>query len=110
MIRDNKLFISVLTTVPPHTDLLVISTKTQVKLFTEDDPLPWSHSMTVWHDTSAVFGDTDVVLRAVVVTVRMHVVMQSSANGAGTNRMAHGGHYCSLNVQNHGCWVSQVQQ
>ncbi|KAI4892456.1 hypothetical protein NFI96_000741 [Prochilodus magdalenae] len=29
------------------------------------------------------------------------------ASGAGTNRMTHGGHHCSLNVCNHGCWVSQ---
>ena len=32
--------------------------------------------------------------------------MQTSANCAGTNRMSHGGHTCSLNVSNRGCWVS----
>ena len=30
--------------------------------------------MTVWHDSIAVLGNTDVVLRAVVVTVCVHVV------------------------------------
>ncbi|KAI4890310.1 hypothetical protein NFI96_017719 [Prochilodus magdalenae] len=38
---DNKPFISVLTTVPPHTDSLGVSTKTKVGLVTEDDPLPF---------------------------------------------------------------------
>ncbi|KAI4879931.1 hypothetical protein NFI96_005694 [Prochilodus magdalenae] len=38
---DNKRFISVLTTVPPHTDSLVVSTKTKAGLVTEDDPLPF---------------------------------------------------------------------
>ncbi|KAI4903405.1 hypothetical protein NFI96_033069, partial [Prochilodus magdalenae] len=33
-------------------------------------------------------------------------VVQPSANGA--NRMTHGGHHCSLDVCNGGCWVSQV--
>ena len=41
--------------------------------------------MTVWHDTIAVFGDGDVVLRAVVVTVYAHVVLCGAAVcGAGT--------------------------
>ncbi|KAI4875565.1 hypothetical protein NFI96_029665 [Prochilodus magdalenae] len=34
-------FILVLTTVPPHTDSLGVSTKTKVGLVTEDDPLPF---------------------------------------------------------------------
>ena len=29
--------------------------------------------------------------------------MQPSANGAPTNRVTPGGHYCSLNVRNGGC-------
>ncbi|KAI4871879.1 hypothetical protein NFI96_020464, partial [Prochilodus magdalenae] len=37
---DNRLFILVLTTVPPHTDSLGVSTKTKAGLVTEDDPLP----------------------------------------------------------------------
>ncbi|KAI4892289.1 hypothetical protein NFI96_026409 [Prochilodus magdalenae] len=36
-------------------------------------------------------------------------IMQPSANGAGTNRMTHGGHHCSLNVHYCGCWVSQCR-
>ncbi|KAI4895861.1 hypothetical protein NFI96_021428, partial [Prochilodus magdalenae] len=40
----------------------------------------------------------------IVVTV---CVVQSSANGAGTNRMTHGGHHYPLDVRNRGCWVSQ---
>ncbi|KAI4895476.1 hypothetical protein NFI96_002137 [Prochilodus magdalenae] len=39
--RDNKPFILVLTTVPPHTDSLGVSTKTKAGLVTEDDPLPF---------------------------------------------------------------------
>ncbi|KAI4891199.1 hypothetical protein NFI96_030944, partial [Prochilodus magdalenae] len=38
---DNRTFISVLTTVPPHTDSLGVSTKTKAGLVTEDDPLPF---------------------------------------------------------------------
>ncbi|KAI4882007.1 hypothetical protein NFI96_005484 [Prochilodus magdalenae] len=38
---DNKPFILVLTTVPPHTDSLGVSTKTKAGLVTEDDPLPF---------------------------------------------------------------------
>ncbi|KAI4877575.1 hypothetical protein NFI96_004650 [Prochilodus magdalenae] len=38
---DDKPFILVLTTVPPHTDSLGVSTKTKVGLVTEDDPLPF---------------------------------------------------------------------
>ncbi|KAI4899467.1 hypothetical protein NFI96_002896 [Prochilodus magdalenae] len=34
-------FILVLTTVPPHTDSLGVSTKTKAGLVTEDDPLPF---------------------------------------------------------------------
>ncbi|KAI4895795.1 hypothetical protein NFI96_004490 [Prochilodus magdalenae] len=37
----DKRFISVLTTVPPHTDSLAVSTKTKAGLVTEDDPLPF---------------------------------------------------------------------
>ncbi|KAI4890587.1 hypothetical protein NFI96_003542 [Prochilodus magdalenae] len=39
--RDGKPFILVLTTVPPHTDSLGVSTKTKAGLVTEDDPLPF---------------------------------------------------------------------
>ncbi|KAI4899042.1 hypothetical protein NFI96_001211 [Prochilodus magdalenae] len=39
--RDNRPFILVLTTVPPHTDSLGVSTKTKAGLVTEDDPLPF---------------------------------------------------------------------
>ncbi|KAI4893055.1 hypothetical protein NFI96_005120 [Prochilodus magdalenae] len=40
---DNQPFILVLTTVPPHTDSLGVSTKTKAGLVTEDDPPPfWS--------------------------------------------------------------------
>ncbi|KAI4903617.1 hypothetical protein NFI96_008798 [Prochilodus magdalenae] len=38
---DDKPFILVLTTVPPHMDSLVVSTKTKAGLVTEDDPLPF---------------------------------------------------------------------
>ncbi|KAI4872558.1 hypothetical protein NFI96_023210 [Prochilodus magdalenae] len=38
---DDKPFISVLNTVPPHTDSLGVSTKTKAGLVTEDDPLPF---------------------------------------------------------------------
>ncbi|KAI4899527.1 hypothetical protein NFI96_005831 [Prochilodus magdalenae] len=38
---DYKPFILVLTTVPPHTDSLVVSTKTKAGLVTEDDPPPF---------------------------------------------------------------------
>ncbi|KAI4871486.1 hypothetical protein NFI96_003379 [Prochilodus magdalenae] len=38
---DGTPFISVLTTVPPHTDSLGVSTKTKAGLVTEDDPLPF---------------------------------------------------------------------
>ncbi|KAI4879055.1 hypothetical protein NFI96_001607 [Prochilodus magdalenae] len=38
---DDKPTISVLTTVPPHTDSLGVSTKTKAGLVTEDDPLPF---------------------------------------------------------------------
>ncbi|KAI4890907.1 hypothetical protein NFI96_017285 [Prochilodus magdalenae] len=38
---DTKRFILVLTTVPPPTDLLGVSTKTKAGLVTEDDPLPF---------------------------------------------------------------------
>ena len=53
--------------------------------------------MAIWHNTIAVFGNVALVLRAVVVTVCMNVdgVVLLSANGAGTNRMPHGGHHCS---------------
>ncbi|KAI4892678.1 hypothetical protein NFI96_003741 [Prochilodus magdalenae] len=39
--HDDKPFIVVLTTVPPHTDSLGVSTKTKAGLVTEDDPLPF---------------------------------------------------------------------
>ncbi|KAI4871337.1 hypothetical protein NFI96_018889 [Prochilodus magdalenae] len=38
---DDEPFILVLTTVPPHTDSLGVSTKTKAGLVTEDDPLPF---------------------------------------------------------------------
>ncbi|KAI4886674.1 hypothetical protein NFI96_003878 [Prochilodus magdalenae] len=38
---DYKPSILVLTTVPPHTDSLGVSTKTKAGLVTEDDPLPF---------------------------------------------------------------------
>ncbi|KAI4885507.1 hypothetical protein NFI96_005275 [Prochilodus magdalenae] len=38
---DHNPFILVLTTVPPHTDSLGVSTKTKAGLVTEDDPLPF---------------------------------------------------------------------
>ncbi|KAI4874998.1 hypothetical protein NFI96_003222 [Prochilodus magdalenae] len=38
---DNRPFILVLNTVPPHTDSLGVSTKTKAGLVTEDDPLPF---------------------------------------------------------------------
>ncbi|KAI4893392.1 hypothetical protein NFI96_007224 [Prochilodus magdalenae] len=38
---DDRPFILVLTTVPPHTDSLGVSTKTKAGLVTEDDPLPF---------------------------------------------------------------------
>ncbi|KAI4872488.1 hypothetical protein NFI96_009342 [Prochilodus magdalenae] len=38
---DYRPFILVLTTVPPHTDSLGVSTKTKAGLVTEDDPLPF---------------------------------------------------------------------
>ncbi|KAI4873293.1 hypothetical protein NFI96_030091, partial [Prochilodus magdalenae] len=40
-VHNNKPFILVLTTVPPHTDSLGVSTKTKAGLVTEDDPLPF---------------------------------------------------------------------
>ncbi|KAI4878578.1 hypothetical protein NFI96_032843 [Prochilodus magdalenae] len=60
--------------------------------------------MTVWYDTTAVFGDGDVVLRTVVVTVCVHVVLRGAAvcQWCCTNRMTHGGHHCSLDVHSHG--------
>ncbi|KAI4881351.1 hypothetical protein NFI96_001855 [Prochilodus magdalenae] len=38
---DNRPFILMLTTVPPHTGSLGVSTKTKAGLVTEDDPLPF---------------------------------------------------------------------
>ncbi|KAI4885726.1 hypothetical protein NFI96_007264 [Prochilodus magdalenae] len=56
--------------------------------------------MTVWYDTTAVFGDGDVVLRTVVVTVCVHVVLRGAAvcRWCCSNRRTHGGHHCSLEV------------
>ncbi|KAI4878966.1 hypothetical protein NFI96_005638 [Prochilodus magdalenae] len=56
--------------------------------------------MTVWYDTTAVFGDGDVVLRTVVVTVCVHVVLRGAAvcRWCCTNRRTHGGHHCSLEM------------
>ncbi|KAI4882605.1 hypothetical protein NFI96_032809, partial [Prochilodus magdalenae] len=102
--RDGKLFILALITVHPHTDSLVVSTRTEA-----GPAVILSHSMTVWYDTTAVFGDGDVVLRTVVVTVCVHVVLRGAAvrQWCCTNRMTHGGHHCSLEVRSRGCWVSQ---
>ncbi|KAI4905699.1 hypothetical protein NFI96_005142 [Prochilodus magdalenae] len=60
--------------------------------------------MTVWYDTTAAFGDGDVVLRTVVVTVCVHVVLRGAAvcRWCCTNRRTHGGHHCSLEVCNGG--------
>ncbi|KAI4875449.1 hypothetical protein NFI96_000526 [Prochilodus magdalenae] len=68
--------------------------------------------MPVWYDTTAVFGDGDVVLRTVVVTVCVHVVLRGAAvcRWCCTNRRTHGGHHCSLDGCNGVCWVSQVQR
>ncbi|KAI4901845.1 hypothetical protein NFI96_005950 [Prochilodus magdalenae] len=68
--------------------------------------------MTVWYDTTAVFGDGDVVLRTVVVTVCVQVVLRGAAvcQWCCTNRMTHGGHHCSLDVCYRGCWVGQVRR
>ena len=56
----------VLTTVPPHSDLLVISTKTKVELVTEDPQHSESlHDSLARHHCSV--GDVDVVLRIVVL-------------------------------------------
>ncbi|KAI4903013.1 hypothetical protein NFI96_007809, partial [Prochilodus magdalenae] len=51
---DNKPFNMALTTVPPHADSLVVSTKTKVGLVTEDDPCHSESLQTVWHDTIAL--------------------------------------------------------
>ena len=49
--HGKTLFILVLTTVPQHTDQLVVSTKTKVGLITEDDPLLfWA----TWHTHDSV--------------------------------------------------------
>ncbi|KAI4891519.1 hypothetical protein NFI96_021707 [Prochilodus magdalenae] len=55
-------------------------------------------------DTTAVFGDGDVVLRTVVVTVCVHVVLRGAAvcRWCCTNRRTDGGHHCSLEVCNGG--------
>ena len=42
--------------------------------------------MTVLHYIIGVFGDVDVVLRAVFIMV---CIVQPFANGVGTNRMTH---------------------
>ncbi|KAI4876531.1 hypothetical protein NFI96_000478, partial [Prochilodus magdalenae] len=56
---------------------------------------------------SRVFGDIDVVLRAVIVTLCMQLRHAASVSGAGTNRISQEEHHCSRNVHNHGCWVNQ---
>ena len=58
--------------------------------------------MTVWHVTITVFGSTDVVLRAVVVTHACNPVTYSHLLMV----LALTGLHCSLNVRNHGCWVT----
>ncbi|KAI4894859.1 hypothetical protein NFI96_003247 [Prochilodus magdalenae] len=49
-------------------DSLVISTNTEMRLVTEDYPLPFRVLHDSLADTIAVFGDVNVVLRVVVVT------------------------------------------
>ena len=49
---------------PPHMDSLVVYTKTKAGLITKDDP--WQ--IITLYDTTAVFGEVDVVLREVIVT------------------------------------------
>ncbi|KAI4903851.1 hypothetical protein NFI96_034008 [Prochilodus magdalenae] len=68
--------------------------------------------MTVWYDTTAVVGNGDVVLRTVVITTCVHVVLRRAAvcQWCCTNRINHGGHHCSLNIRNGGCWVSQTHK
>ena len=67
-----------------------------------------SHSMTVWHNTIAVIGVSDVVLRTVVITVSVHVVLRGAAvcQWCLSHRMTHGRH---LNVCNCG-WVTLFVQ
>ncbi|KAI4891852.1 hypothetical protein NFI96_006273, partial [Prochilodus magdalenae] len=62
--------------------------------------VPADFAMTVWYDTTAVFGDGVVVLRTGVVTVCVHVVLHGAAvcQWCCTNRMTHGGHHGSLNI------------
>ena len=66
-----------MTTVPLHTDSLVISTKTG--LITEDGIL--SHSMTVWLDTILVYGDVGAVLRAEVLHCSAMLLSPHSKKG-----------------------------
>ncbi|KAI4874379.1 hypothetical protein NFI96_001116 [Prochilodus magdalenae] len=85
---DNKPFLLALISVPPYLDSFVVPTKTKEGHVTKGDL-----SMTVWHVTIVVFGGTDVVLRAIVVTLCMH----AADYGAGTKRMTLGGHCWLLN-------------
>ena len=62
--------------------------------------------MTAWHDTIAVFGDGDVVLRTVVSAVCGHGVLYRSVIYQWCCRMTNGGHHCSLNVHNCRCWLT----
>ncbi|KAI4883710.1 hypothetical protein NFI96_008071, partial [Prochilodus magdalenae] len=75
---DNKPFILVLTTVPPPTDSLGVSTKTKAGL--------------VWYDTTAVFGDIEVVLG----TACVHIVLRGAV--ICMVRVTHGGHHYLLNA------------
>ncbi|KAI4877692.1 hypothetical protein NFI96_023429, partial [Prochilodus magdalenae] len=46
-----------------------------------------------------------LLLLRVAQPVNRSCVVQPSADGAGTDWMTHGGHHCSLDVRNGGCWV-----
>ncbi|KAI4889651.1 hypothetical protein NFI96_031488 [Prochilodus magdalenae] len=52
---DDKLFVLVLTTVPPHTDSLGVSTKTKAGLVTEDDPLPFRQDVEKFTDIEKLY-------------------------------------------------------
>ena len=65
-------FISVLTTVIPHTDSLVVSTKIKAGLVTEDDPLPFWVTITFWHDTITVSCSRLPILLAPKVWLMEH--------------------------------------
>ena len=73
--HDNKAYIPVLITIPPHRVLLVFSAKTEVELVTEDALLS-SHNSLARHHCSQ---DVDVVLRAVIVPICVNGVLSGAA-------------------------------